>query len=259
MKTTQRLKTTLQLTLLSLTPLILHAGDSNPQNDIKKISKSFGHIIGQNLETLGLDFDIKEVLLGIEESQTGKTSPMSETDCIQAISTIQEANFQKSAESNLKQAEKFLASNKAKEGVVEIEEGKLQYITVQQGEGDAVTANNTPLIRYIGKYIDGKIFGESAEEETIDLSETLPGFSKGIIGMKEGEKREIFIHPDLGYGSTGYLAPNSLLKFEIECIKTNSKIEDTNPTLTTKHEGEEIEMNQSEIALPDKLQEITIR
>ena len=42
---------------------------------------------------------------------------------------------------------------------------------------------------------------------TIPLDQTIPGFSKGIVGMKEGEKRRLFVHPDLGYGTTGQLPP----------------------------------------------------
>lgn len=56
----------------------------------------------------------------------------------------------------------------------------------------------------------------------ISLDETIPGFSKGIVGMKEGEKRTLYIHPDLAYGVNGSLPPNSLLTFEIEIVKANN-------------------------------------
>ena len=42
--------------------------------------------------------------------------------------------------------------------------------------------------------------------------------------MKEGEKRVIYIHPDLAYGTYGSLPPNSLLIFEIEVVKANTKL-----------------------------------
>ena len=37
--------------------------------------------------------------------------------------------------------------------------------------------------------------------------------------MKVGEKRRLFIHPNLGYGTSGQLLPNSLLIFDIELVK----------------------------------------
>ena len=42
-----------------------------------------------------------------------------------------------------------------------------------------------------------------------------------MLGMKEGEKRKIFIHPEYAYGTKGSLPPNSLLTFEIEIVKAN--------------------------------------
>lgn len=35
----------------------------------------------------------------------------------------------------------------------------------------------------------------------LDLAETIPGFAHGLQGMREGEKRHIFIHPALAYGA----------------------------------------------------------
>ena len=40
--------------------------------------------------------------------------------------------------------------------------------------------------------------------------------------MKEGEKRRLYVHPELGYGTTGQLPPNELLIFDIEVVKANS-------------------------------------
>ena len=54
------------------------------------------------------------------------------------------------------------------------------------------------------------------------LDESLPGLNKALLGMKEGEKRTVFIHPDLGFGTHGYLPPNSLLTFDIEVVQANA-------------------------------------
>jgi peptidylprolyl isomerase len=190
--------------------------------DIPKISEAFGHLIGKNLDSLGFKFDMDKIIKGIQDSIVGKEPPMTESECIQAISQDQEKKFKKLAESNLKDAEKFLEDNTSKEGVVSIEDKKLQYKIEKTGDGEIVQAHFSPLIKYTGKFLDGKIFGASKEDEMISLDETIPGFSKGIIGMKEGEKRTLFIHPDLAYGVNGSLPPNSLLTFEIELVKANN-------------------------------------
>ncbi len=202
--------------------------------DLAKVSKAFGHMIGQNLESLGLEFDMKEVMQGIQDCVNGIQPPMTEAECIQAISLIQENAFQKQSQDNLKKAEEFLAKNKSTSGVVEVESGKLQYMVLQAGTGKEVEPTFSPIIRYTGKFIDGKVFGESREDEVISLEETIVGFQKGIVGMKEGEKRRIFVHPDCGYGTTGFLPPSSLLTFDIEIIKANApKTDDATISSTT--------------------------
>ncbi|GAB4186120.1 MAG: FKBP-type peptidyl-prolyl cis-trans isomerase [Simkaniaceae bacterium] len=190
--------------------------------DIPKISAAFGHLIGKNLENLGFQFDIDQLVKGLKDSIEGKEPPMSEAECVQAITQIQENAFNKLAQENLKIAEEFLAKNSKDKTVREIEKGKLQYKIEQAGNGAEVQEHFSPIIRYTGKFADGKIFGSSKEDEMITLDETIPGFSKGIIGMKEGEKRTLYIHPELGYGTSGYLPPNCLLTFEIELIKANA-------------------------------------
>ncbi len=192
--------------------------------DITKISEAFGHVIGKNLETIGVKFDVAKVVKGLEDAMAGKEAPMSEMECIQAIAAAQEAVFKQQCSENLKRAELFLADNAKTSGVIAIEEGKVQYKITEQGKGASIESHFSPLIKYCGKYLDGSVFGSSKEEEMISLDEVIPGLKAGLVGMKEGEKRTVYIHPDLAYGTAGYLPPNSLLTFEVEIVKANAPI-----------------------------------
>lgn len=194
--------------------------------EIARLSEAFGHVIGKNLENIGVKFDMAQVIKGLQDAMAGKESPMSEMECIQAIASVQEKVFKDQCAENLKKAETFLASNSKTEGVVALEEGKVQYRVLQKGTGDKIESHHTPLIRYTGKYLDGSVFGASKEDESISLDEIIPGLKAGLIGMREGEKRTVFIHPDLAYGTNGYLPPNSLLTFEVEIVKTNAPLKD---------------------------------
>ena len=196
------------------------------KEDIAKISEAFGHLIAKNIDTLGVEIDLDCVVKGLQDAAKGKNSPMSETECIQAISAAQEATYQKQSIENLKKAEDFLKKNAQNKDVVIIEKGKLQYKIQKEGTGTQVKATDNPVIRYVGKYADGSVFGKSKEDEVICLEDTIPGFSKGLVGMKEGEKRILYIHPDYGYGTQGFLPPNSLLTFEIEIVKAHSPKEE---------------------------------
>ncbi len=210
----------------------LWSEEKKEEIDIAKVSEAFGHLIGKNIDTLGVDFDIKYVIKGLQDSIKGDSSPMSEGDCVQAISSAQESSFKKQASENLSKAEAFLKENSRRSGVVSTEEGKVQYKVERTGKGALVEPHFSPKIRYVGKYLDGTIFGSSTEAEMISLDETIQGFTKGLVGMREGEKRTLYIHPDCGYGTAGYLPPNSLLTFEIEVVEANCKVEEQAEPLT---------------------------
>lgn len=215
--------------------------------DVSKISEAFGHLIGKNLESIGFKFDIAQVIKGLQDANCGKDSPMTESECVQAITSIQETLFKQQAVENLKKANDFLAQNMKAQGIISLEPGKLQYRIVKQGAGAVIEDHFTPLIRYKGTFLDGTVFGASKEDELISLDETMPGFTKGLLGMKEGEVRTLYIHPDLGYGTSGYLPPNSLLTFEVEVIKANTPPAEPADSLSTTHPKSK---PNPEIALP---------
>lgn len=209
--------------------------------DIQKISEAFGHVISKNIGNIEFQFDMHKVVQGLNDAINGKESPMLDNDCIHAITREQEKRYKMLAEKNLKDAQDFLVSNAEKAGVTCLENNKLQYKIEAEGSGEVVQAHYSPLIKYTGKFLDGSIFGASQEHEMISLDETIPGFSKGIIGMKEGEKRTLFIHPELAYGTQPgpHLPPNSLLMFEIEVVKANHP-QDQDPlaSMDLEEEGE---------------------
>lgn len=193
----------------------------SPAN-ISRISEAYGHFIYKSLENPILKLDFASVMKGMNEAKAGKPSPMTEQEYEEAIAQVQELAFQEMSEKNLKDAEAFLAKNSKEPGVVELEKGKLQIKILQPGTGEEVTDATQPVLHYTGKYLDGTVFGnsyESKEPITINLRHTIPGFRQGVMGMKVGEKRRIFIHPELGYGTSGQLLPNSLLIFDIELTK----------------------------------------
>lgn len=210
------------------------------KKEITKISESFGHLIGKNLESMGVELDIQAIVKGLKDSAAGKNSPMTETECIQALTSAQESAFIQMSEKNLAKAEDFLKKNESQKDVVSCEAGKIQYKIEKEGSGESLKAGDAPLMTYVGKFLDGSVFGSSQEPEPFSLDEVISGLKIGLLGMKEGEKRTIFIHPDHAYGTKGSLPPNSLLTFEIELLKTQAPadlLESSEPS--------------NEIAIPD--------
>ena len=227
-----------------------------PAYDMHKVSEAFGHLIGKNLESLGFEFDMNAIVKGLQDAVEGKDSPMTETECVQAITEAQENVFQQQAEDNLAKADTFMEANAHEDAVVVVEKNRLHYKVDEAGTGALVEEHFSPLIKYTGQFLDGTVFGASKEEEMISLDETIPGFSKGIVGMKEGEKRTIYIHPELGYGVSGYLPPNSLLKFEIEVVKANASQEDHESLTSNIHAKDQTD---EELASPLEREDDNIR
>ena len=194
------------------------------EQSIEKISETMGHLIGKNLQSLGLPLNIDAIVKGMKDEASGKTAPLVEEEYESAIATLQEASHEKAALANLKQAEEFLKNNESQEGVLTLETGKLQYKIEKKGNGKTVQSYNTPLIRYQGKFLNGEPLQGDCEEELLSLDEAIAGLRQGIAGMKEGEVRTLYIHPDRAYGKEHYI-PNTLLIFEVEVLKADTSAE----------------------------------
>jgi peptidylprolyl isomerase len=188
---------------------------------ISKISEMYGHLIFKGLDNPVLKLNFDAVLKGLQDAKAGKAAPLKEQEFEEMMGMLQEYAYQDLANKNLKDAENFLKENSKKEGVKILEPEKLQYQILQEGKGQTVTEDMQLVIKYNGKYLDGTTFGSSDQTGgniTMMLKNSIPGFRKAVIGMKVGEKRKIFIHPTLGYGTSGQLLPNSLLIFEVEVV-----------------------------------------
>lgn len=199
-----------------------------PQPTTEQISETMGHMVGRLIlmaKDKGIPVKEDSVIQGMKDALQKKTPPLTDEQYQEAMAHLVQASMEKTATKNLQEAEEYLKKNTSATGVKEIVPGKLQYLIVKSGDGtDLVTEISTPKIKYSGKFIDGTVFDSSDESGPIalPLNHTIPGFSKGMSGMKKGEIRRLFIHPEMGYGTEGDLPPNSLLIFDIEVVEPNS-------------------------------------
>ncbi len=216
------------LFLVTLLALAFHLdAEEKPsldQIDREKIAETLGHLIVRHLVNPGFELDVERIIAGIQDERAGKPSPLSEEEYERAIYLIQEHIFNLDAEKNLSEAQNFLERNVAEKGIQAID-NQLQYRIEKVGSGEVVKEDSVPMIRYQGKLLNGTIFASCAAEEdpiSLPMQQTIPGFAKGLVGMHEGEKRTLYIHPELAYGVAGHLPPNSLLIFEVEVVKANA-------------------------------------
>ncbi len=95
------------------------------------------------------------------------------------------------------------------------------------GNGLEVTNHSKLSVHYIGRLEDDTVFDSSYDrgqsfDFQIGVRKVILGWETGLIGMREGGKRTIFIPYQLAYGERGagnLIPPKSNLIFDIEVIK----------------------------------------
>lgn len=133
---------------------------------------------------------------------------------------------QAKSEKNLKEGLDFLAENKSKDGVVELPSG-LQYLVLQEAEGDKPTAYNKVTCHYHGTLTNGTVFDSSVQRgqpATFPLNMVISGWTEGLQLMNVGSKYRFFIPPQLAYGDrhvSAEIGPNSTLIFDVELLGIN--------------------------------------
>ena len=127
------------------------------------------------------------------------------------------------ANANLKAGQDFLATNKTKEGIIELPSG-LQYEILVAGDGPKPLASNVVTCHYHGTLIDGTVFDSSVKRgmpASFPLNKVITGWTEGLQLMGTGGKWRFFIPSNLGYGDrqiSAQIGANSVLIFEVELI-----------------------------------------
>ena len=110
-----------------------------------------------------------------------------------------------------------------------ITDSGLQYIDHVVGDGAEAATGQTVEVHYTGwLYVAGE--RGTKFDSSVDRGEpfsftlggrVIAGWNEGVVGMKVGGKRELFIPSDLGYGDRGsppVIPPGATLDFEIELL-----------------------------------------
>lgn len=121
------------------------------------------------------------------------------------------------------------ASASASKPEVEIPEGdpptELQIEDLEEGDGATAAAGDQLSVFYVGVLFDGGTEFDSnfdtgqPFEFTLGSGQVIPGWDQGLVGMKEGGRRQLTIPADLAYGAQGQppdIPPNAALVFVID-------------------------------------------
>lgn len=106
----------------------------------------------------------------------------------------------------------------------------LRYLQLAQGASQQESRwCSTLQVEYTGMLEDETEFDSGTLTFTPGVENLIPGFVFGVVGMRVGEQRRLFIPPNLGYGNQDVRDPqtgdvvipaNSDLIFDVELIAT---------------------------------------
>lgn len=190
---------------------------------MNKISYALGLSIGQNLQGSGIkNINAEEFVKGMNDIFSNKKPELSENEINQILDDFFNKLKKDQVKVNQEEGEKFLKTNKNREGVVTLPSG-LQYEIITKGNGPTPKASDTVKTHYHGTLIDGSIFDSSVqrgEPATFGVSQVISGWVEALQLMPKGSKWRLFIPSELAYGErgAGSIGPNSTLIFEVELL-----------------------------------------
>ena len=100
------------------------------------------------------------------------------------------------------------------------------YVDLEEGDGTPAKFGDLIEITYTGTLADGRQFDKFDKNQPIRMSlgwrQVVDGLDEGIIGMKVGGKRKLWVPARLGYdikGSSPKVPPNADLIYEVDLVK----------------------------------------
>ena len=110
---------------------------------------------------------------------------------------------------------------------------ELQIVELKHGDGAAITNGQTAVVQYTGWLYEaaapdkkGKKFDSSRDSGNpfsfiLGSGQVIPGWDKGVLGMKAGGQRRLTIPSNLAYGDAGAggdIPPGATLVFDVELV-----------------------------------------
>jgi len=202
---------------------------SELKNDKDKFSYALGMNFGVGFKKQGLDVDPAVFAKAFAEAYAGGKTALTDQE-MQALlqakaQEIRQKQASEQAEKSVqaqKDGEKFLADNKAKDGVVTLPSG-LQYKILKAGTGEKPALDDTVTCNYKGTLINGEEFDASEKHggpASFPVKAVIAGWTEALQMMPVGSKWQLFVPASLAYGQQGPpgIGANQTLIFEVELV-----------------------------------------
>jgi FKBP-type peptidyl-prolyl cis-trans isomerase len=200
------------------------------------LGMDIGTQVGGSLKKQSVDVDWNLASEGLKDAMSGGKTRLTQEEAKAVLDEVQadvrkqqQEKMQQAAATNKAEGEKFLAANKAKEGVITLPSG-LQYKILKAGDGPKPTANDQVVCNYRGTLINGTEFDSSykrGQPATFGVGQVIKGWTEALQLMPVGSKWQLFIPSSLAYGERpdprSGIEPNATLIFEVELLSIVDK------------------------------------
>ncbi|MHB8726448.1 MAG: FKBP-type peptidyl-prolyl cis-trans isomerase [Casimicrobiaceae bacterium] len=200
------------------------AAPAKPPMKSEEASYDVGLMLGSQLQHNGAvpALSLDTVIRGLKDSVGGRVITSAERDA--ALRFMREAHDALVGRNNAA-AVKFMEHNAKQPGIVSMPSG-LQYRVIAQGDphGRSPAATDDVTVRYRATLADGTEVDRSDLHDrpaTFRVGSVIKGWREALLAMPPGAKWQLFVPPELAYGSNPPPAvpPGALLVYELELLR----------------------------------------
>ena len=203
------------------------AGKIHKPDQAQATNKSYviGYKIAGKFESDNVNIQLDRFTTGMKDSIAKKPSAISTKDAENAMQAfLHEKTLQYNAavKANQKTSAEYLAKVEKQSGVKQLDKG-LYYKVITAGKGEIPTATDTVTVNYEGSLPNGKVFDSSynrGKPASFQVNKVIPGWTKALEKMPVGSTWELYISPELAYGTyaPSIIGPNQALTFKVSLI-----------------------------------------
>jgi FKBP-type peptidyl-prolyl cis-trans isomerase FklB len=209
-------------------PATAAGADPGPPPTPEQMSYLIGLVFGAQMRNSGFSPDAvvpDSVVRGLKDGLQGKQPSAADQQQLQSYAR---SAADAMAARNAGAAKDFLAKNAKVKGVLTTASG-LQYKILAAGDKKAplIAPTDRVTVDYRGTLVNGTEFDSSYARgmpATFPVNGVIKGWQEALVLMKPGAKWQLFIPPELAYGSRPQqkIPPNSLLIFEVSVISAET-------------------------------------
>ena len=202
-----------------------------PETEPGKLGYSIGYEFGAELRSYDIDLDLEAVFQAIRDAYAGREPSLEIAEMRRLMMGLQERlreermqAFRALAEENQVRAERFLADNSGRTGIVTLPSG-VQYRVIEEGEGARPSMDDIVTVHYRGSKVDGREFDSSFRRgvpAVFQINSVIEGWQEVLPLMREGAMWQVFLPPELAFGVRGdppMIGPNEALQFDLRLVK----------------------------------------